>query len=326
MTAWVEVLVTMADGPSLPLRGVIRKTPDTPERINFAYAADREPVVVGVGGGDVRVWRDRSRMRIETPDGRPVFITDGDSAWQFGPTDEPPIRSDARRVRYLGTGSELLSNRPAHDWLGDDYTRPAGPIEDVTFLGRDCWAVDLAPGPRKAGLLRIVVDRESGAVLEQRNDTADTGVAYTEITVGEPVGDEMFTWTGPSRDFDEERRARAELARADDANRLEWFHTNVADSLPVVRIPLPLRVENIHTLDAGTGAFQASIAAGFVTGMLARRPRSDQPWNLRWHGDVQRWSTDEFDWATILHQAELDADTLAALQAALHPGETAIAD
>ncbi|WP_207390436.1 hypothetical protein [Rhodococcus sp. ABRD24] len=323
MTAWVEVLVSMADGPSLPIRGVIRKTENEPERINFAFAGDA-PMFVGIGGGDVRIWRERSKVRVETLDGQPLFITDGITAWRFEQPDGPPLHSSAGRVRYLGTGGELLINRPAHDWLGDDYTRPAGPIETVTFLGRDCWAVDLVPPPRKTGLLRMVIDRESGAVLSEGNDTAETRVAYIELSVGDPVDPELFTWTGPTRDFDEEGRERAAVHRAERNEKREWFRTNVSDHLPNVRLAIPLRVEEVHTLDEETGAFQASIAAGFTSGMLARRPRSTEPWNLRWHNTAHRWSTDDHDWAVMVHQAELDGDALAALQDALHPGEPVI--
>ncbi|QCQ92324.1 LolA family protein [Rhodococcus sp. SGAir0479] len=322
MTAWVEVLVTMSDGPRLPVRGTIRKSPDRPERINFAYAGEA-PLYVAVGG-DVHVWRDGPGMRIETLDGRPVFITDGESAWQFDGTGDPPLRSDARRVRYLGSGRELLVNRPAHEWLGDDYTRPAGPIEETTFLGRDCWAVDLAPGPRKSGVLRIVVDRESGVELEQRNVAADVRVAYADLTIGEPVDAGLFTWTGAERDFDEDRRQRAERDRAEDDRRLEWFRATVAADLPAVRVPLTPRVEAVHTLDETTGAFRASITAGLVSGMLARRVRSAEPWNLKWPGTVARWATSGFEWAVTLHGVDLDAAALGALQRALHPGQATI--
>lgn len=324
MTAWVEVLVTMADGPNLPIRGVIRKTPDAPERINFATVGDREPMMVGVGSGNVRIWRDRSSVRVETVDGQPLFVTDGETAWQFGPPGEPPLRNAAHRVRYLGTGSDLLFNRAARDWLRDDHTRPAGPIEEIRFLGRDCWAVELAPGPHKSGVLRIVVDRETGAVLEQRNDSSGFCVSYVELQVGAATEPELFTWGGPARDQDEVRREQAAVQRAEHERRLEWFRDNVSDGLPVVRIPLPLRVSDLHSLDVETGAFQASVTAGFVSGMLARRPRSNQPWNLLWHAATHRWSTEEFDWALTLHDVTLDADALGAVQAALHPGQAAV--
>ncbi len=324
MTAWVEVLVTMADGPSLPIRGVIRKTPDAPERINFATVGESEPMIVGVGSGDVRIWRDRSSVRVETLDGQPLFVTDGETAWQFGPPDEPPLRNSADRVCYLGTGSDLLFNRPAHDWLRADHTRPAGPIEEIRFLGRDCWAVDLAPGPHKSGVLRIVVDRESGAVLEQRNDASGFRVSYVELEVGATTETGLFTWSGPARDHEEVRREQAAEQRAEHERRLEWFRDNVSDRLPIVQIPVPLRVLDLHSLDAETGAFQASVTGGFVSGMLARRPRSNQPWNLLWHNETHRWSTEEFDWAATLHDVVIDAGALGALQATLHPGQAAV--
>lgn len=309
----------MADGPSLPVHGTIRRTPDEPERVNFASVGPA-PMLVGVGG-EVRVWRDRARVRVETLDGQPVFVTDGETAWKFDEPGQPPLRSTSDRVRYLGTGSDLLVNRPATDWLGDDYTRPAGPVEDVTFLGRECWAVDLAPPPRKSGALRLTVDRESGAVLEERNDTAGFDVGYVELAVGPAIDPALFTWSGPARDLDEEGRARSEQRSAEQARQQEWFRANVADSLPVLRIPMPLTLERILHLDEDTGAFEAAVGTGAAHLVVARRPRSGKPWNLHWHGTVHRWSTDGYDWCVSLPAGELDAESLGALQAALGPGQ-----
>ncbi|WP_305092506.1 hypothetical protein [Prescottella sp. R16] len=318
MTTWVEVLVTMADGPRLPIRGVIRRTPDEPERVNFAYAGPA-PVFVGIGD-IVRIWRDGAKVRIETSDGRPTFVTDGETVWRFDDTDRPPLSSTPDRVRYLGTGSELVFARDARDWVGDDYTRPAGPIGDTEFLGRDCWVVDLAPPPRKQGLLRLVVDRESGAVLSESNTEGGHRIAYTEVTVGEPIDPAVFTWTGPSRDFDEEGRARSERHRAERANALDWFRTHVADALPTLRIPAMLSVDRILELDEDSGAFQAAVGAGPMHLMLARRPASGGPWTLHWHGTIHRWSADGFDWAVNLPGGELDAESLDVLQRALGQG------
>ncbi|MGF7119867.1 LolA family protein [Rhodococcus sp. BE178] len=326
MTAWVQVLVTMADGPSAPIRGVIRKMPDAPERVRIFTAGDRMPMIVGVGGGDVRIWRDRSKVRVETLDGQPLFITDGTTVWQFEQPGEPPLEGSAGRVRYLGTGSDLLFSRPAQDWVGSDYTRPAGLIGTTKFLGRRCWTVDLAPGRYKEGLLRMVVDAETGAVLAQGNDAVGSNVSYVELSVGEPVDPDLFTWSGPVCTFEDRQREYAAEREAERSSRTEWFRNNVTDRPLTARVLVDLSVVETHAVDPETGAFEASLDGGLATGILARRPRSDQPWNLRWQGTIHRWSTDKFDWAVVLHQAELDPDALTALQATLHPGETAIND
>ncbi|MFC9516051.1 outer membrane lipoprotein carrier protein LolA [Nocardiaceae bacterium NPDC056970] len=324
MTAWVEVLVTMADGPSLPLRGVIRKTPDEPEPVRVFTAGDQMPLIVGVGSGDVRIWRDHSKIRVESLDGEPLFITDGATVWNFEGPGQPPLEGSAGRVRYLGTGSDLLFNRPAQHWVGGDYTRPARPIGTTDFLGRHCWTVDLAPSRYKEGTQRLVVDTETGAVLEQSNDASGFRVSYLELAVGEPVDPDLFVWSGPVQTFEDRQREYAAQREAERESRTEWFRDSVTDQPLTARVRVELDIVETHTVDPETGAFTASLGTGVVTGLLARRPHSDQPWNLRWPGAVHRWSTDGFDWAVVLHQAELDADALAELQAALHPGEAAI--
>ncbi|WP_137725242.1 hypothetical protein [Prescottella subtropica] len=314
MTTWVEVLVTMTDGPSLPIRGVVRRTSDEPENLAFMGGS---PIFVGIGDA-VRIWRDGAKVRIETLGEQPLFVTDGETAWKFDGTEQPPLRGTIGQVRYLGTGREVVFTRNSRDWVGDDYARPAGPIREVEFLGRNCWVVDLAPPPRKEGLLRLLVDRASGAVLSESNTAGGHHVAYTEVTVGEPIDPAVFTWTGPSRDVDEEGRSRGEERRREHESRLDWFRIHVADELPTLRIPTALRLERMLELDEDTGAFQAAIGAGATHLMLARRPASDQPWVLRRaHGTIHRWSTDGFDWAVNLPDGELDAESLGVLQHAL---------
>ncbi|MGW6694417.1 hypothetical protein ACWF62_11635 [Rhodococcus sp. NPDC054953] len=172
MTSWIQVLVAMDEGPTAPVHGVVRVVdPErTPELVSWA-SAGAPPVFVGLGGDEVRLWRDGPRTRIDTRTGEPLFICDGDTAWRFE-HDEPPLRADARRVHYLGPGRELAVTRPATDWLGNDFTRPTGPVVDTEFLGRRCWEVELAPPPRKPAPIRLIVDAETGAVLQQRNDAA----------------------------------------------------------------------------------------------------------------------------------------------------------
>lgn len=327
MTAWVQVLVAMADGPNAPVQGVIRKTPeDRPERVNFATVGDRMPMLVGVGGGDVRIWRDQAKVRVETLDGQPLFISDGANAWQFEQPGEPPRHGGAGRVRYIGTGRDLLFNRPAHDWLGNDYTRPTGSVCDAEFLDRPCWTVELAPPRHKDGALQLVVDAETGAVLAQRNDTAGIAVSFIEITVGEPIDPALFVWTGTVHSDVDRQHEHAAQREADRATQLEWFRQHVTERPLTVPVVLDLSVDHVRITDEETGAFEASLGGGLISGMLARRPHSDQPWELRWHGTVRHWRTGDFDWAAVLHQGDLDPTALTALQTALHPDQTVVTD
>jgi hypothetical protein len=69
--------------------------------------------------------------------------------------------------------------------------------------------------------------------------------------------------------------------------RRSWFATNVA------ALPLQVTLELtpvVHEYDETTGAFQAGLDDGHL-GHLARRPRSNEPWELGWAAGGHRWST-----------------------------------
>jgi hypothetical protein len=321
MTRWIEVLVAMAEGPSEPVHGTVRTVDadSKPERVNFAYAGE-PPMFVGLGADDVRVWRDGSRTRIETTAGEPLFITDGTTAWRFEPDEELPLRADARRVHYLGAGRELAITRPASDWIGDDFTRPSGPVVDTEFLGRSCWEVELAPPPRKPDPIQIVVDKASGAVLQQRNDAAGWSVSYIDLDLGTPSGPELFNWNGPVRTNAEAQRAMRARQDADRESRLRWFADHVTASPLGITVAVPIDVSWVHT-HSDDGSFTANLGNGSISGMLARRPRIDTAWDLNWSGQVRMWSTTDFDWAVMLYDLAIDDDSLVQLQAALHPRE-----
>ncbi len=323
MTRWIEVLVAMADGPSEPVHGTVRivNPDDEPKRFNFAYGGE-PPMFVGLGTGDVRSWRDGPCTRIETSTGEPMFITDGTTAWRFHEDEELPLRADARRIHYLGPGRELAVTRPSSDWVGDDYTRPTGPVVDTEFLGRRCWEVELAPPPRKPEPIQLVVDAESGAVLQQRNDAVGWSVSFVEVTIGAAVDPSLFIWDGPVRTNEAAQREMRARQDADRESRRRWFADNVTASPLRLTVTVPIDVSWVHTF-SDDGGFVADLGEGSVSGALARRPRSDTDWDLRWSGRVHRWSTDAFDWAVTMHDVEIDDDVLAGLQKVLHPGDRA---
>ncbi|CAM3755046.1 hypothetical protein TSST111916_04820 [Tsukamurella strandjordii] len=335
MTEWVEVLKVLVDGPRLPVRGVVRTLHadliDRTETFGFIGAP---PMPVVLGDHDVRVWRDGRRVRVERPDGSPYFITDGVTAWEFSDDpDESPTHAPADRVYYSGPGSELLISRSAQDWLhGDDFTRPNGPIGETTFLDRSCWAVELAPPEHKPYPLQIVVDRESGAILQERNDDAGFSVEYIELSIGEPVDGAVFTWTGPSTSLDERWAARrAEYEAAEQARLAEsrtWFTDHVAAPALTVEVALGFSFSHFYDLDPADGSFSARVQAdraGGPDGVLSRRARSTQEWDFGRVGyPVRRWSTSDFDWACWMSQDFLDDNALGQLQRHLHPDESAV--
>lgn len=199
-------------------------------------------------------------------------------------------------VRYGYRGTELLRRPGLERFAGTGFTRPTGPVGCATFLGRPAWTVELAPSQDKPYPVQLVVDAETGLLLQQRNDGFATVHEWVEIVTGETFDESLFRWEGEVRDWQDEQSTEhaTELREheADLAVSRAWAEQNV--------LPGPLRVEveldlQIHVYDE-TGAFEASLGAGFQ-GMLARRPRSAAEWELGWNVIQRRWSDDRWDWA-----------------------------
>jgi hypothetical protein len=101
------------------------------------------------------------------------------------------------------------------------------------------------------------------------------------------------------RDYrDEQRDYEAEHAAVVARGR-DWFAANVT---PVpLRAEFPLAIAFVHEYDDATGAFQAILGEGHI-GMLARRPRSTEPWELGWSEIQHRWSSPRWDWALTFYR------------------------
>lgn len=291
--SWMELLVLMVHGPEPEptVRGTISLGP---------AAADR-----------YRVWRDGSRWRVESMDGAPRLIAGVDTVWRFAPDPVRPVETPRRADRDVEGAFELLVRREPGSFLGEDFTRPAGPIGTTQFLGRMAWTVALAPPPHKPWPVQLVVDAATGVVLQQRNDGFGTVQEWTEIVTGEPLDAELFTWTGPTTspddqaaEWDRERQARA----ADDR---QWFARHVTDRSLTVELGLEV---TLHEHDDATGAFEASLGP---FGALARRSRSVAPWELGWSEVPVRWSTDRWDWAMTFFDVTPTASAITALQQTL---------
>jgi hypothetical protein len=330
--SWVALLTLMvhAPDPEPTLRGAIRSWPGEDERAQAygwtAFAGEPLPVFTGIrptvdeqkaAAQPIRVWRDGQRLRIEEPDGTINLIVGDTTCWQFDRDHDAPLASSGTALRYAGSGTELLTRREPDAFTGDDFTRPTGPVGATTFLGRPAWTVELAPPPHKPHPLQLVVDAETGIVLQQRNDGFGTVDEWVEFVVGDHLDPALFSWDGPARSAEDQRaEMNAELA-ADEAQRRRWFTDNVTE--------LPLRVELsfavlVHEYDDTTGAFQASLGDGHI-GMLARRPRSDEPWDLHWAETQHRWQTTRWDWALTFYQDQPTPDGIEALKRQLDPGE-----
>ncbi len=319
--AWVQLLTLLVHGPDPTVRGTIGCWDGDRQRA-VGWTGYQPPVFPGVGlatgtdgGTALRAWRDGRRVRLERSDGRPHLIVGSWSCWIFSEDDELPVESSVGTVQYEFGGTALLARRRAEDFLGDDFTRPTGPVTATTFLGRPAWAVELAPPPHKPYPLKWVVDAETGLLLQQRNDGFGFREEWTEFVVGERLPDELFHWDGPSRSAADQQAARLAEHEADLRRRSAWFSEQVA--------PLPLRLEVacpvlVHDFDAETGTFQASLGH---LGMLARRPvGTPGDWPLGWDEPGQRWRDERWEWAVRLYRDELTEAGLAELRRQLGSG------
>jgi hypothetical protein len=335
--SWVGLLTLMVDGPDLPVHGVIssREGDDAsqhyfgytvfpgeplPVLAGFASAVDAEP---GAEPPELppaaeeepvltRVWRSGRRVRLEGLDGRPSLIVGEQHCWRFRGDDPVPVEAPNRAVIYQGSGTQLLHRRTAGEFGGSDFTRPTGPVGETTFLGRPAYTVELAPPADKPFPIQLVVDRETGLVLQQRNDGFGSVDEWTEFVVGGEADDRLFGWDGPVRPESDERAERERELREDLTERADWFTAHVA-ALPL-RLELDVSVHvHVHEPD---GSFRASLGESGL-GSLARRPSSQQDWELGWSDVEHRWSADGWDWALSIHDDRLTEAGLARLKQAL---------
>lgn len=318
MTAWTEVLAALTDGPDLALRGTILEFGD-PAKDDRVLFAGEGPRIVARPGNGCRVWRDGGRLRIELPDGRPLFITDGVQAWQFIADDAQRPRTDALdRVRFLGLNQYLVRRRNTDELYGEELTHPRGAVAEAEVAGRRCWTVELAPPAGKAGSLRVWVDIESGYILRFRSEPSGQESQYVDLSVGEQLDDELFTWGGPVLTPEEYEQLLRERRQVREQEQLEWFAETISPSPITARAQVNFSPTWVPFLNSDTGAFDAS---GHRT-MLARRPRSSGGWLPPWGMVHYVWSTPQWDWAAAVFDAELDNEAIDELQQQLHPGDT----
>lgn len=316
MVTWTQVLQMITDGPDLPMQGTVveRDAANSTQAESFAVVG-AVPMFVGAADS-ARIWRHGLKLRVENSSGAPVFISDGVVAWDFAGHQDAPRKGNVNNLRYLGSAQFLFNRRGATEWTGDDFTRPTGPPEEVTYLGRDCWAIELAPPERKPHPMQLVVDAETGMFLAQRVDAVGYSYSFAELSLGGELDDDLFRWTGPSVSDEELKRRRMAEHEQCEVEKRRWFEHEVTNQVLRVRVPMDLTPERMFAIDEDSGAFEA----GLKGGNLARRRRSELEWKPGWVGVVHRWSTPEFDWAITVRDVELDEKSLADIRGRLHPG------
>lgn len=329
MTEWVQMLVTMADGPRQQVHGTVVPYRNSEEPFHYYLGTyGEEPVFLPYHREGLRLYRWGRRSRIESLGGGVLFVSDGDTAWDFTSDPHRPRCTALHRVHSLGSDRCLVVTPRVEHWVGSHHARPAGPVTDLEFLGRSCWSVDLAAGERRGrprSSLRLVVDADTGTVLAQHSGDGVDGAAYTDLTVDESPDPSLFVWSGPVVS-DEESRDRAgngghSVTRHE--NDLQWFRENVTADPVLVPMLSDFTPSLVDRVDRESGDFSALLGADERTGWLVRRRRSSEPWPVKAHGNQIVWSTRDFDWAFQWYRGTLGDDGLALLQRQLHPDEPA---
>lgn len=102
-----------------------------------------------------------------------------------------------RRADYWHSGGmqspSLIMPRDLMKPVDDDFTAPLGPIEEVSFLSRRAWRAVLAPPARKPHPVVQLLDVDSGVTLAYQSTDGQPILAFTGITIGEPLSADTFT-------------------------------------------------------------------------------------------------------------------------------------
>lgn len=269
----------------------------------------------GDGDPDVRyeVWRQGRKLRVEK-DGSPEYICDGETIWSFEQaasvegSDGHPVASDARKALYCGPAQELCAPRRSSDWKGSDFTTPEGPVTVEEFQGRDCWTVALKAPPRKAGPLRMWVDRDSGYPLGEVNESPEAGEYgqwFESPEIGVPLDDSLFTWDGPSITKAEIEDLRRQRRQALEETQMQWFRENVlatrlTASSTVDLVPEQMRTEEGRVYGGTPGVFRFERTA---TDQQQEEPRREA--DVAWRSGGHNW------WVTFLSPEVIVDDKLA---------------
>jgi len=287
---WPQLVVLMAlgDGDDPSLRGVARTRSATP-------VEDDEPADLEIPGhgryrlteGRTRVFKRGELVRRERVDGRPLAIQGADTMWLWEAHANVPTALPRRSAFWGWPDSPLTQRRGMDDWSGDDFTRPTTPARPTAFLGRAAWEVELSPPPHKPFSLTLIIDAATGLVLHQRNEGFHSVAEWEEIEFDVALPDELFVWDGDSRPPPDHRAEH----EADMARRRQWL---AGQGIGPLRMTLP--VELMLHEQADDGGFQVSLRAS-LDGTIARRRRSDEPWDLfmNWP-HMHRWTDAEWDW------------------------------
>lgn len=274
-------------------------------------------------GEPERRWRVRRRgdlRRVEDEDGNPESIVGESYGWTSFDNEQvvyTALSQEGHGHHHAPIGGiDVGGHRPSFErWEGTDFTRPTGPVQATTFLGRPAWFVELAPPSHKPHPLQLTVDAATGLIMRRTNEAFGTIQEWVSVDLEADLADELFVWRGSAINSEElhaQRRAEHERLMAEHA---EWLAAH-----GFVDLPLTARGRlNLHESDDETGSVYASVNYFDAFGTLIRRAASSEPWEQADEVRAKhkyRWSDDQWDWFYGTEQEASDAE-LAALRAAL---------
>lgn len=159
---------------------------------DFARLASA-PVTITLQGRVVSVDEPAERVifippdfwRVEDDHGQLRYLANDTGHYQWHASNDDQARFQRRRPGYWHSGgvnsTELVRSRDLVNPIDDDFTRPAGPVEEVAFIGRPAWRVMLAPPPHKPGGVWQVLDVESGVTLAYQSRDGQTLLGFTSL-------------------------------------------------------------------------------------------------------------------------------------------------
>jgi hypothetical protein len=88
--------------------------------------------------------------------------------------------------------TDLVRARELVNPIDDDFTRPAGPVQEIVFIGRPAWRVLLAPPPHKPQPVWQILDVRSGVTLAYQSPDGPTLIAFTSLATDIDLPPETF--------------------------------------------------------------------------------------------------------------------------------------
>lgn len=303
--SWLDLVTLMTEGPDgfVPrIHGVIRSTGtgQAPgNQLGWAVTNPADVPLMTAGTGELQVWRDGDRVRVQDEVGG-LVLSDGTHAWRVPGDGRPAWVAPAANLRFQGTGTHLLRRRTLADLLGGGMS--AGPATATRFLGRDAWTVEVALTHGQStlrhrrpthGPVLLVIDAATGWVLQQRVDDIGAVDGFTAFDPDPDVGDVQFDWAGPADRWPPERRPAAPVTPPAPDPGLAWFEREVGplERHVVADVRLDLEFQWLHEHDDEGG-----FAAVFSVVDLERRPLSDDPWETTYRSDGHRWRDARHEW------------------------------